>query len=62
MVFGSKLYADTSQIKITDPEFNSNMEEFVNQCVKYDVWINHKYTLKDIKTSHGTVNLLRPRK
>jgi len=50
-IFASRLYAESHLFKITDPDFQTNMDGFVNQCVIYDAMMGFKYTLKDLKNS-----------
>lgn len=47
MIMGAKLFLSASQIKITDPVFNANMQKFMQQCVFYDLMYG-RYTLKDL--------------
>lgn len=39
MVFGSKLLAKTTEVKIIDSEFGDNMNEFMMNCVFYDLML-----------------------
>ncbi len=58
-VFASRLMSQANQFKILDPDFNANMEKFVNQCVVYDAMIGHKYTIKDLQESTDIWALVR---
>lgn len=51
-VFASKLMSKSRHFKVTDPNFNGNLERFVNQCVVFDALIGHKYTMKDLMESN----------
>jgi conjugal transfer mating pair stabilization protein TraG len=50
MIMGAKLFLSASQIKITDPSFNSNMQKFMQQCVFYDLMYG-RYDLKELNAS-----------
>ena len=47
MIMGAKLFISASHIKITDPDFNANMQKFMQQCVFYDLLYN-RYTIKEL--------------
>ncbi len=47
MIMGGKLFLSASHIKITDPDFNANMQKFMQQCVFYDLLYN-RYTIKEL--------------
>ncbi|MCR9192610.1 MAG: conjugal transfer protein TraG N-terminal domain-containing protein [Gammaproteobacteria bacterium] len=47
MIMGAKLFLSASHIKITDPDFNANMQKFMQQCVFYDLLYN-RYTIKEL--------------
>jgi conjugal transfer mating pair stabilization protein TraG len=50
MVFSSRMVTDASQFEITDSRFDQNIQEFMNQCVFYDILLN-KYSIDDLKTA-----------
>lgn len=50
MIMGAKLFLSASNIKITDPSFNANMQKFMQQCVFYDLMYG-RYTLKELNSS-----------
>ena len=58
MIMGAKLFLSASNIKITDPVFNANMQKFMQQCVFYDVMYG-RYTLKDINQSNDIWELVK---
>lgn len=58
MIMGAKLFLSASNIKITDPLFNANMQKFMQQCVFYDVMYG-RYTLKDINQSTDIWDLVK---
>ncbi len=60
-VFASRMMAQSRQFRITDPDFNANMERFVNQCIVYDTMIGAKYTLKDLRSSEDIWALVKDR-
>lgn len=47
MMMASKLVMAASKFQITDPELSENMQNFVSQCVFYDLLLN-KYSIKDL--------------
>lgn len=58
MIMGAKLFLSASTIKITDPQFNANMQKFMQQCVFYDLMYN-RYTLKDINSERDIWGFVR---
>lgn len=58
MIMGAKLFLSASQIKITDPSFNANMQKFMQQCVFYDLMYG-RYTLKDLNTAADIWTLVK---
>jgi len=47
MVFASRLVTESNQFEITDSIFDANLQEFVHQCIFYDILLN-KYSLNDL--------------
>lgn len=47
MVFASRLMEAAGQFEITDSQFDENMQEFVHQCIFYDLLLN-KYTANEL--------------
>ena len=47
MVMASKLVMKSSEFRITDPDMASNIQNFMQQCVFYDLYLE-KYTLKEL--------------
>lgn len=47
MVFASRLVTQANQFEITDPNFDKNLQSFINQCVFYDMLLN-RYSLNDL--------------
>lgn len=58
MIMGAKLFLSASNIKITDPVFNANMQKFMQQCVFYDVMYS-RYSLKDINQAKDIWELVK---
>lgn len=50
MVMASQLVTAASTFQITDPVFQENLQDFINQCVFYDLLLN-KYSAQDLLTS-----------
>lgn len=42
MIYGSRLFEATQAVQINDPEFASNLDEHMRQCVFYDVLLGRK--------------------
>lgn len=57
-VFASALMSQVGKFRIVDPDFNANMERFVNQCVVIPAMIGHKYTLKELHKSDNIWKLV----
>lgn len=49
-LFGSKLLNDASKLKINNSELSSNMEQFITECVFYDIAFG-KYTVDQLKSA-----------
>ena len=47
MLMGSKLVTAAKNFQITDPEFSQTLNEFMQQCVFFDLLLQ-KYTVKDL--------------
>ena len=47
MLMGSKLVTAAKNFQITDPEFSQTLNEFMQQCVFFDVLLQ-KYTIQDL--------------
>ncbi len=50
MVMASSLVTAASTFQITDPVFEDNLQDFINQCVFYDILLN-KYSAQDLLTT-----------
>ncbi|MBO4405612.1 MAG: conjugal transfer protein TraG N-terminal domain-containing protein [Alphaproteobacteria bacterium] len=51
MLFGSNIMEQAKTFKITNSEFKENMRNFVGQCIKYDIMLNHKYTFDQLRNT-----------
>jgi len=58
MIMGAKLFLSASQIKITDPAFNGNMQKFMQQCVFYDLMYG-RYGLKELNSATDIWGLVK---
>jgi len=47
LVMASRMVAAASQFQISDPTFNHNMQNFMQQCVFYDLFL-HQYTVDQL--------------
>jgi conjugal transfer mating pair stabilization protein TraG len=58
MMFGSDILEKARQFRIVNRNFQENMRNFVGQCVKYDIMLNHKYTFDDLRNSSDVWGLV----
>jgi conjugal transfer mating pair stabilization protein TraG len=58
MMFGSDILEKARQFKIVNRNFHENMRNFVGQCVKYDIMLNHKYTFDNLRNSSDVWTLV----
>ena len=58
MLFGSNILEKAKTFKITNRNFKENMRNFVGQCVKYDIMLNHKYTFDDLVNTNDIWSLV----
>ncbi len=58
MLFGSNILEKAKTFKITNRNFKENMRNFVGQCVKYDMMLNHKYTFDDLVSTNDIWGLV----
>ncbi len=58
VAMASQLVAKASRFSITDPDMASNMREFVQQCVAFDI-AKGKYTLADLLQNNDVWQLLK---
>lgn len=57
-LFGNKVIQEASKITISDGEFASNMSEYIQQCVYYDIKTAKKYTFNDLKKADDIWSLI----
>lgn len=55
----SKIIASSKVLRISNPEHQDTMREFVNQCVVYPALLGTKFTLDDIKNSPNLWQLIQ---
>lgn len=60
MLMGSKLVLAASNFQITDPEFSQSLNEFMQQCVFYDLLLN-KYTVQELIHADDPWRFIRER-
>ncbi len=58
MLFGSNIMEKARTFRITNQQFKENMRNFVGQCVKYDIMLNHKYTFDDLRNTNNIWDLI----
>src|SRR3546814_3217576 len=50
MIYGARLLESTRSLRIADPEFATNFDEHVRQCVFYDLLLG-RYSMKELSES-----------
>lgn len=58
MMFGSRLIQDSFVMAATDPELQSNFNEYVKNCIIPDAQLNHKYSLEAVMHSSEMANII----
>ena len=58
MLFGSNIMEKAKTFRITNLNFKENMRNFVGQCVKYDIMLNHKYTFDQLRNTNDIWSLV----
>lgn len=48
LAFGAQMQRESKNWRIRSPEFNRNMHNFLDKCVKYTAGMGHKYTINDL--------------
>lgn len=56
--FGAALISQTRNFKIQDSAFRENMENFIDNCVIYDVMVGTKYSASELKDSQNIWKLV----
>ncbi|WP_374531484.1 conjugal transfer protein TraG N-terminal domain-containing protein [Novosphingobium sp.] len=59
MIYGARLYDATRSLRISDPEFASNLDEHFRQCVFYDVLLG-RYSMKQLAESGDIWGAIAP--
>ena len=59
MIYGARLYDATRSLRISDPEFASNLDEHFRQCVFYDVLLG-RYSMKQLAESGDIWTTIAP--
>lgn len=57
MVFASQIVRAASQFEITDARFDQNLQDFIHQCVFYDILLK-KYSINDLLQSDNIWSLV----
>ncbi len=58
MMFGSDILEKAKTFRITNSNFKENMRNFVGQCIKYDIMLNHKYSFDDLRNTDDIWSLV----
>ncbi len=58
MLFGSTLYQNTFSANISDPALRYEWGQFVTNCIRPDININHKYTYAELMASNDVFSFL----
>ena len=58
MMFGSRIMEDIEDAQIENPDILANMEGFADQCIKYDITLNNKYSYQELKESNNIWRLI----
>lgn len=51
MMFGSDILEKAKTFRIQNQDFRENIRNFVGQCVKYDIMLNQKYSIDDLRNT-----------
>ena len=57
-VFGAQVMSELRNITIQNPVFKENMENYITNCMLYDVMIGKKYDINELKNSNNIWKLL----
>lgn len=58
MVMASRMVISANEFQITDSEFNNDIQEFMHQCVFYDLLL-HKYTVNDLMRAENAWEFIK---
>lgn len=53
MLFGAKMFQASHDFRILNPELNSEMNDYIQNCIIGDIRINKKYTMQELKVSEA---------
>lgn len=59
MIYGSRLFEATQNLRINDPEFAANIDEHFRQCVFYDVLLG-RYSMEKLSKAPNIWNVIGP--
>lgn len=59
MIYGARLYDATRSLRISDPEFATNLDEHFRQCVFYDVLLG-RYSMKELADTNDIWTTIAP--
>lgn len=57
-MFGAQVISELRNFKIQNPVFQENMENYISNCMMYDVMIGKKYDIQDLKSSTNILQLI----
>ena len=57
-MFGAQVISELRNFKIQNPVFRENMENYISNCMMYDVMIGKKYDIQDLRSSTDILQLL----
>lgn len=60
MLFGANLIVKSTDFLSRNPEIINLFEDYVQNCVLGDIYLNHKYTLEDLMASADPYTLIFP--
>ncbi|MCV5640298.1 conjugal transfer protein TraG N-terminal domain-containing protein, partial [Escherichia coli] len=56
--FGANLIVKSTDFLSRNPEIINLFQDYVQNCVLGDIYLNHKYTLEDLMASGGPYTLI----
>jgi conjugal transfer mating pair stabilization protein TraG len=59
MIYGSRLFEATQNLRINDPEFAANIDEHLRQCVFYDILLG-RYSMETLSKAPDIWNAIGP--
>jgi len=58
MLFGSRIVAESSDIRTQNPELAQMLPDYVENCVVGDILLNHKYTVNELMNTTDPLGLI----